>query len=124
MAIEEKFSRLNNQENTAQEAVSETKVYHPVDELFDIKDRVSKKGKKLKKRKKLKKELRREKLKLKKLRKSCEKTKKEMALIKQDISRLKHSGYDSKLNELIACNDPAERKKIAAELKKIEVTAL
>ena len=124
MAIEEKFSRLNNQENTAQEAVSETKVYHPVDELFDIKDRVSKKGKKSKKRKKLKKELRREKLKLKKLRKSCEKTKKELAVIKQDISRLKHSGYDSKLKELIACNDPAERKKIAAELKKIEVTAL
>ena len=118
MAIEEKFSRLNNQENTAQEAVSETKVHHPVDALFDIKDRVSKKGKKSKKRKKLKKELRREKLKLKKLRKSCEKTKKEMDLIKQDISRLKQSGYDNKLNELIACNDPAERKKIAAELKK------
>jgi len=116
-----KFLRLNNTELPVSEETKETKVERPVDDLFDINDRLAIKGKKSKKRKKLKKELRREKLKLKKLRKSCEKTKKEMALIKQDISRLRQSGYDSKLKELIACNDTAERKKIAAELKRIEV---
>lgn len=123
MAIEEKFSRLNNQEDTAQEAVSETKVARPIDDLFDIKDRLTIKGKEKakKKRKKIEKALKREKKRRKRMSEHFKKTKEEMALIKQDISRLKHSGYDSKLNELIACNDPAERKKIAAELKRIEV---
>ena len=116
-----KFLRLNNNEDPVSGETKETKIECPINDLFDIEDRVLKKDKKSKKMKKLKKELRREKLKLKKLRKSCEKTKKELALVKQDIRRLKQSGYDNKLNELIACNDPAERKKIAAELKRMEV---
>ena len=122
MTIESKFLSLNNQEDTAPEAVSETKVVRPINDLLDIEDRFTKKGKKAKKkRKKMKKELNNEKKKRKQVSKDCKKTKKELAAIKQDISRLKQLGYDSKLNELIACNDPAERKKLAAELKRIEV---
>ena len=122
MTIEEKFARLNNQENAAPAAVSETKEARPIENLFDIEDRLKKKGKKAKKkRRKIKKELKNEKKKRKQVSKAYKKQKKELASIKQDISRLKHSGYDSKLNELIACNDPAERKRIAAELKRMEV---
>ena len=117
-----KFLRLNNVEEPVSEETKETKVERPIKELLDIEGRLTKKGKKAKKkRRKMKKELKNEKKKRKQISKSCKKTKKELAAIKQDISRLKQSGYDNKLNELIACNDPAERKRIAAELKRMEV---
>lgn len=122
MTLESKFQSLNSQEDAANEAVSKSNVTRSIEELLDIKGGLTKKNKKAKKkRKKLKKELKNEKKKRKQVSKACKKTKKELVHIKHDISRLKKSGYDNKLNELIACNDPAERKRIAAELKGMEV---
>ena len=130
MTMEEKLNSLKNKEDIkediVEETVSEKSFSHYIEELLDIEGWLTKKNKKSKKKRKkikeeLKKELKKEKKKRKELKKLCETTKKEMSLVKQDMSRLKKSGYDNKLNELIACDDPAERKRLASELKRMEV---
>ena len=97
---ENKYLRLNGQEDTVNEALAELKGFSSMGELLDAKDRLAKNNKS------------------KKIKKICKKMKKEVRVLKKDIKRLKKSTYDNKLAELVACNDPAERKKIAAELKK------
>lgn len=122
MTLEEKLNSLKNKEDEVDETVSEKSFSRSIEEMFNFEDWLTKKNKKSKKkRKKIKKEFKNAKKKRKELKKLCETTQKEMSLVKQDLNRLKKSGYDNKLNELIACDDPAERKRLASELKRMEV---
>lgn len=126
MTMEEKLNSLKNKEDvkedTVEETVSEKSYARSIEAILGIEDWMKKKNKKSKKkRKKIKEKLKKEKKKRNKLKKLCETNKKEMSLVKKDISCLKNSAYDNKLNELIACDDPAERKRLASDLKRMEV---
>ena len=113
-----KFLSLNSTSDNINENVSDSKDPYSIGELLEIKNSFTKNTKR---EKRLQKEIKKRKQKEKKLKKIHKNTQNELNAIKQDINHLKRLVYYSKLNEIIACDDPAERKKLAAELKGIEV---
>ena len=70
---------------------------------------------------KKKKACKKQKKKLKKLSSKYKALAKELSAIKSDIKKLKKAAHSSKFEDLINCDSLAERKKLAAELRKMEV---
>lgn len=78
-------------------------------------------GKSPKKSKKAKKAAQKQKKKIKQLSSKTRKLKKEISALKGDMKTIKKSEYDSKLAEIVNCDNSTERKRLASELHRMEV---
>ena len=82
---------------------------------------VGRSSKKSKKAKKAKKSTKKHKKEIKQLSSKAKELKKEVSALKGDVKNLKKSAYDSKLAELVNCDNSTERKRLASELHRMEV---
>lgn len=89
--------------------------------FFDFIEENSHGNKGVKKAKKAIKHTHKNKKKIKKMAACQKQVEVEVSKLRSEVATLKKFAYDSKLSEIVDCNDVAERRKLAYELKRMEV---